>query len=97
MKKYAESFYKSKAWQDCRNSYMKKVGGLCELCMKERKITPAEEVHHKIHLNPQNINDPNVTLNYDNLIALCREHHRQEHGSRKNRYKIDEWGRVTPK
>lgn len=59
---------------------MKKAGGLCELCMKEGKITPAEEVHHKIHLSQQNINDPNVTLNYDNLIALCREHHRQEHG-----------------
>lgn len=96
MKPYAEQFYKSKQWQDCRNSYMKKVGGLCELCMKEGKITPAEEVHHKVHLNPQNINDPTVALNYDNLIALCREHHRQEHGARKRRYKIDEWGRVTP-
>mgnify|MGYP002513801129 CR=1 FL=1 len=57
MKPYAETFYKSKRWQDCRNSYMKKVGGLCELCMKEGKITPAEEVHHKVHLSSQNINE----------------------------------------
>ena len=97
MKKYAEAFYKSKAWQDCRNSYMKMVGGLCELCYKEGKITPAEEIHHKIHITPQNIHDPNVTLNYGNLIALCREHHRQQHGGRDRRYTIDEWGRVTPK
>jgi 5-methylcytosine-specific restriction endonuclease McrA len=31
----------------------------------------AEEVHHIIELTPQNINDPNVALNPDNLISLC--------------------------
>lgn len=65
--------------------------------MKEGKITPAEEVHHKVWINESNINDPTVTLSYDNLIALCREHHRQEHGARKRRYTIDEYGRVMPK
>lgn len=95
MKPYAEQFYKSKQWQDCRNSYMKKVGGLCELCMKEGKITPAEEVHHKVHISQSNIHDPNVTLAWSNLIALCREHHRQQHGATIRRYKIDEFGRVT--
>lgn len=97
MKKYAESFYKSIAWQNCRNAYMKKVGGLCEDCLKENKITPAEEVHHIKWITPQNINDPNVTLNWKNLVALCREHHRQRHGAKQMRYKVDEFGRVTPK
>lgn len=74
---------------------MKSVGGLCEDCYKKGKITPAEEVHHIRFLTPQNINDPNVTLNWKNLVALCRECHRRRHGNQK-RYKIDEWGRVLP-
>lgn len=95
MKEYAETFYKSTAWQNCRNSYMKSVGGLCEDCYKKGKITPAEEVHHIKFITPQNINDPNVTLNWGNLVALCRECHRRRHGKQK-RYRIDEWGRVIP-
>lgn len=97
MKKYAESFYKSQAWQNCRNTVMKMRGGLCEDCYQEGKITSAEEVHHIVPINPQNINDPSITLNYDNLVCLCREHHRRRHGTRETRYTIDEWGRVTPK
>lgn len=76
---------------------MKKVGGLCEDCLKENKIAPAEEVHHKIFITPFNINDPNITLNFDNLVALCREHHRRRHGEKERRYTIDEQGRVTPR
>ena len=75
---------------------MKSVQGLCEDCMKEGKIVPAEEVHHIKPITPYTINDPNVTLNWDNLVALCREHHRQRHNGRpKPRYAIDEKGRVT--
>lgn len=97
MKKYAESFYKSIAWQNCRNAYMKKVGGLCEDCLKENKITPAEEVHHVVPISPSNISDPNITLAWANLVALCREHHRRRHGEKERRYTIDEQGRVTPR
>lgn len=97
MKDYAKDFYKSKKWQDCRNSYMKSVGGLCEDCYKQGRITPAEEVHHIKWITPQNINDPNVTLNWKNLVALCRECHKARHGARQTRYTIDEYGRVTPR
>ena len=98
MKKYAERFYKSTAWVNCRNSYMSKVGGLCEKCKEKGRIVPAEEVHHKTWLNPRNLNDPSITLNYDNLIALCRECHRREHNGREEpRYIVDELGRVTPR
>lgn len=96
MKKYAERFYKSQAWQNCRNSYMQMVGGLCEDCMKEGAIVPAEEVHHIKFITRDNINDPSITLNYSNLVAVCREHHRQRHSGRvKPRYSVDELGRVS--
>ena len=76
---------------------MKKVGGLCEDCLKENKITPAEEVHHLVPISPSNISDPSITLNDLNLVALCREHHRRRHGEKERRYTIDEQGRVTPR
>ena len=76
---------------------MKSVGGLCEDCYKNGKITPAEEVHHIVWLNETNIHDPNITLNWRNLVALCRECHRKRHGARQTRYTVDEFGRVTPK
>lgn len=97
MKPYAETFYKSPAWKNCRNSYMKSVGGLCEDCYKKGLVVPAEEVHHIKYLTPGNINDPNITLNYSNLVALCRECHRARHGKANRRYTIDEFGRVMPK
>ena len=97
MKQFAEKFYKSQAWKDTRDAYSKSVGCLCEKCKKKGLIVPGEIVHHKVHLTPQNINDPNVTLNWKNLELLCRECHAIEHGARQRRYTIDEYGRVLPK
>lgn len=95
MKPFAEQFYKSKAWQDCRAAYLESVGGLCECCLAQGRYTPAEIVHHKIELTPENINAPKVTLNWDNLEAVCRECHAMRHGARQRRYKLDELGRTT--
>ena len=72
-------FYKSKTWQACRDNYLKSVGGLCEKCKAKGLIVPAEIVHHKIHLNANNITDPSITLNPCNLQAVCRQCHGEEH------------------
>lgn len=37
--------------------------------------SPAEEVHHRKHLTPSNIDDITVTLNPNNLVSLCRDCH----------------------
>ena len=94
MKPYAETFYKGKLWQDCRNAYAKSKGGLCERCLAKGIYKAGEIVHHKVHLGPENINDPSITLDWNNLELLCRDCHAQEHGKGK-RYKVDELGRVT--
>ena len=73
---------------------MKMAKGLCEDCLKKGIITPAEEVHHKIELTMFNISDPSISLNNDNLCALCHRCHMKRHHPK--RYTIDEWGRVTP-
>ena len=94
VKPYAETFYKSQQWKDCREAYAKSVSGLCERCLKKGNYSPGEIVHHKKHLTPNNITDPNITLSFDNLELLCRACHAEEHQRTKRRYKICEDGRV---
>lgn len=79
MKEFAKSFYKSKAWQRTRQSYAASVGYLCEECLRKGLCTPGRIVHHKIFLTPENINNPAITLSFDNLEMLCRECHAEKH------------------
>lgn len=95
MQKFAEGFYGRIAWKNIRSQAMKRDAYLCVDCMKKGLYTPAEEVHHIIPLTPQNIDDPSVSLNLDNLVSLCRDCHEARHKpNRSDRYKIDEFGRV---
>lgn len=95
-KQFSKAFYKSRLWQDCRESYAKSKGWVCERCGRPGSF----EVHHKILLTPENINDPSVTTNWDNLCLLCWSCHRQLHREQDNkarqvrRYTIDEDGHV---
>lgn len=73
-KEYAVKFYRSKAWIDCRDSYFKFKHGLCERCGNGGLI-----VHHKRYITPDNISDPEITLNWDNLELLCERCHQHEH------------------
>ena len=94
-KSFADDFYKSTAWMKCARAYRRSVGGLCERCRAKGLIVPAEEVHHKIHLTPENINRPEIALNWRNLVALCKDCHIKEHRKEK-RWKVDEDGNVIP-
>lgn len=84
MKDYAKRFYKSQQWKRTRAAYMNRVGGLCEECLAHGIYTPAEIVHHKVHLTPENIDDPSVALAWSNLRAVCRECHAKEHEVRQD-------------
>ena len=96
MREFAKAFYKSKAWQRCRDGYAASAGGLCEDCLAKAVYRPGEIVHHMIELTPDNINNPAVSLSWSNLRLLCRDCHAKRHGARK-RYKVDAVGRVTPR
>ena len=97
MKPYAAAFYHSRQWQELRDVILKRDAYLCRDCLIQGRIQPAEEVHHVQEITPQNIHDPAVTLNADNLISLCRECHRKRHGTavQCKRYEVDAAGRVT--
>ena len=78
MKDYAKSFYNSAMWAACRDSYIADRraidGGLCEVC----RIRLGAIVHHINPLTPQNITDPYVTLNHENLRLECLRCHNDE-------------------
>lgn len=88
-KEWAKSFYNSKAWLDCRESYIQSVHGLCERCLARGVYEPGYIVHHIEYLTPKNINNPMITLNHDNLEYLCHECHNREHFSEGNYLRDD--------
>lgn len=95
-REFARSFYSSSAWQDCRNEYMKRAHHLCEDCLRKGIYKPAREVHHIEELTPENIHRPEVTLSFDNLVALCRECHKARHNNKHKgrRYLFGENGEI---
>lgn len=67
-----------RAWKRIRDSYVQQHP-LCERCQEHGKLTPTEEVHHKVPLSEGGTHARN------NLIALCKSCHAQihaEHGDR---------------
>lgn len=88
MRSINESFYRSKAWKQCRAAYIKKVDGICERCKAEGRIVPGKFVHHKIYMTEETLKDPSLSLCFDNLECLCADHHNREHFGEK---KITRW------
>lgn len=68
------AFYKSKQWKKLQRYYMDSKNWICERCGE-----PAKICHHRIYINPKNVNDPDITLNVDNLECLCQDCHNKEH------------------
>ena len=75
-KDWAIDFYNSKAWEDCRLAFLQSKFFICERCGGAATIA-----HHKTYLTPANINNPDITLNWENLEALCQDCHNKEHHS----------------
>lgn len=74
-KEFSKSFYNSKKWKDVRSAYVLSKFGLCERCGKPN----SKQVHHKIYLTSENIDNPDISLNFDNLELLCDVCHQKEH------------------
>lgn len=87
-----KKFYDRKAWRVARENALMRDKYLCVLCLNKHKVTPAEVVHHKKHLSLENMDDPNIAYNLENLISLCSnchtEVHQGEHG--KGRMNLEE-------
>lgn len=82
-KEWARPLYNSRAWKRVREFILRRDNYMCQ-CYRltgaaEPCGDPAEEVHHIERLTAQNVNDPAIALNADNLIAMSRDHHLREH------------------
>lgn len=79
MKDFTERFYNHAPWMKLRDSYiadrMAIDGGMCERCREKLGYI----VHHKIELTPENIGNPEISLNKDLLEYVCLECHNREH------------------
>ena len=77
-KDFAKKFYNSKQWLRVREAFRIVKFGMCERC----GLSDSKHIHHKILLTELNINDPDITLGFNNLELLCHECHNKEHMSK---------------
>ena len=98
-REFARAFYNSMAWKKCRESYKARRraidGGMCEVCGME----PGRIVHHKIWLTPENIGNPDIALNHDNLRLDCWSCHEKEQDGEDdgmNHYVFGADGQIRP-
>lgn len=68
-----------RAWKRIRDSYVQQHP-MCELCQRDGKFVPTEEVHHKVPLAGGG------THARENLIALCKTCHARLHAERGDRW-----------
>lgn len=67
-------FYHSTAWKRLSRAFLLSKNYICERCGK-----PAEIAHHRRYLTAENVLNPDISLNPDNLEALCLDCHNTEH------------------
>lgn len=80
-RKERQQIYNSTRWKKLRNLYYQEHP-LCEQCLKEGRITPSHDIHHRLSpfvrgLSPEE--RIRRAYDWDNLMALCVDCHVKEH------------------
>lgn len=84
-------FYCSKVWRELALKLKIERGGKCERTGTVFADLSQLIAHHKIELTDDNVDDPYIALNPDNIEIISREEHNKEHrrfGNKKNVYII---------
>lgn len=73
-------YYNSSKWVKLRSAYLQ-ANPLCERCLENEVVKPAEEVHHIKPIGSGTSDLEMMGLAYDpnNLMALCKECHHEIH------------------
>lgn len=82
-------FYCSKAWRDLSHRLKVERGGKCERTGKVFTDMSKLIGHHKIELTEDNVDEPQVALNPDNIEIISFDEHNKEHrrfGHKQNVY-----------
>lgn len=72
--------YNTTEWRKLRETYIKQHP-ICEECLAKGKITPAEDIHHKISPFKDGECNKTLFLDYNNLQALCKQCHSAKHNN----------------
>lgn len=73
--KQAKAFYKTAAWLKCRKVILIRDHYLCQECLRNDRLTPANTVHHIIPLEEA----PELALEESNLESICPTCHNRAH------------------
>lgn len=75
------AFYHSARWQKVANEKWMRCRGRCEIC---GRVLPRRNmiIHHKVELTEENVDDPKIALNPDNLECVCHDCHNRIHFGR---------------
>ena len=83
-RKKRKKVYDTARWRKLR-AWKFALNPLCEMCEKEGKATPAEDIHHIVSFtgaeSPEKINA--LAFDIDNLMSLCKRHHQLMHNGKK--------------
>lgn len=89
MRKLRQQAYQNTAWRKLRDTYMHQHP-ICEECLKQGKITPATDVHHIRSPFQHGEINYNLLLDYDNLMALCKDCHGNIHAAQQGHVSPEE-------
>ena len=83
---WAKKVYNSQAWIDLRKTLIAERGSRCEHCGRVIPDTKDVIADHIVELTPDNVSDPMLSLNQNNVQLLCLDchnlkHHRFSHNS----------------
>lgn len=85
-KKERMKIYNHRRWRELKNIKLD-LNPLCEECLRDGYITPAEDVHHIISFMSVTNTTARYRLAYDinNLQSLCKQCHQKKHNSYERR------------
>lgn len=72
--------YNTERWRRLR-AWKFACNPLCEMCLKDDKVVPAEDIHHVVSF--RSTDDPAqrnfLAYDFDNLMSLCKQCHQAVH------------------
>ena len=74
-----QQLYVSKPFRELRRTLIVERGARCERCGAILEDPSQVIAHHRVEITLQNLNDPSVTLNPDNIELVCLTCHNKEH------------------
>lgn len=76
-------YYNTTEWKKLREAYLKQHP-VCEECLNKGKVTPAEDIHHRISPFKNGECNKALLLDYNNLMSLCKKCHNMIHSKQNN-------------